>query len=125
MQRDSITRRTQLEQTLAGVERRLQGVLRAIEHGAWNDTLRARLTELETSKVDLTAQLATLADPSPVRLHPNAASLYAAKVAELEVSLNAPEIRDEAAEALRSLIERVALTPDPTAPDGLAAELHG
>ncbi|MCW3477838.1 hypothetical protein OL599_25140, partial [Rhodovastum sp. RN2-1] len=40
-------------------------------------------------------------------------------------SLNAPEIRDEAAEALRSLIERVALTPDPTAPDGLAAELHG
>jgi hypothetical protein len=37
------------------VERRLQGVLRAIEDGAWNDTLRKRLTELEANKSELAA----------------------------------------------------------------------
>ena len=58
----------------------------AIEDGAWNDTLRARLTELETSKTRLAAEIANLAAPSPLRLHPNAAALYAAKVADLEVS---------------------------------------
>ena len=107
------------------VERRIQGVLRAIEGGAWNQALCSRLTELEAGKSDLAGQLAGLNDPRPVRLLPDAAAIYAAKVADLETSLNAPEIRAEASEALRCLIERVVLTPDPTAPDGLAAELHG
>jgi site-specific DNA recombinase len=63
--------------------------------------------------------------PAPrVRLTSGAADIYRAKVADLEASLNAREIRAEAAEALRSLIERVVLTPDPTAADGLAAMLH-
>ena len=31
----------------------------------------------------------------------------------------------EASDALRALIEKVVLTPDPDALDGLAAELHG
>ena len=125
LQRESTSRRAQLDQQLAGVERRLHGVMRAIEDGAWSDTLRARLTELETAKTRLAAEIANLVAPSPLRLHPNAAALYAAKVADLEVSLNAPEIRAEATEALQSLIARVVLTPDAAAPDRLAAELHG
>jgi hypothetical protein len=40
------------------------------------------------------------------------------KVADLEASLNAPEIRAEASDALRALIEPVVLTPDADAPDG-------
>ncbi len=56
---------------------------------------------------------AVQATPAPrVRLHPNAADIYRAKVADLEASLNAPEIRLEAAEALRSLISRIVLAPD-------------
>ena len=55
----------------------------------------------------------------------DAAAIYRSKVAELEASLNALDIRAEAAEALRSLIERVVLTPEASARDGLAAELHG
>ena len=39
--------------------------------------------------------------------------------------LTAPELRTEAAEILRGLIDRVVLTPDPEALDGLRAELHG
>ncbi len=59
-----------------------------------------------------------------VQLHPNAA-IYRDQVAELEASLAAPESRQEAAEALRSLIDRAVLLPDPSAPDGLQPELHG
>ena len=46
-------------------------------------------------------------------------------MAELEHALNEPELRTEAAEILRALIERVVLTPDETAPDRLRAELRG
>ena len=124
-QREAAGRRSQLEHMLAGVERRLQGVLRVIEDGAWSVSLRSRLAELEASKAQLTNQLAHLVCSSPAVLHPNAASIYAAKVAELEISLAAPSIQAEAGEILRSLIERVVLTPDATAENGLAAELHG
>lgn len=41
------------------------------------------------------------------------------------MSLSAPGIRQEAVEALRSLIERVTLTPDATALDGVQIELVG
>src|SRR6185437_358926 len=65
------------------------------------------------------------APPTKVQLHPNAAEIYRAKVADLQASLAAPHIRAEAAGALRSMIARVVLTPDDTAPDRLRAELHG
>jgi hypothetical protein len=104
----------------------LQGVLRAVENGAWNDSLKTRLTELEGRKCDLETQLEAAAKPAPlVRLNRRAADIYRTKVGDLVASLNAEEIRLEAAEALRSLIDRVVLTPDPSAPDGLAVELHG
>jgi hypothetical protein len=32
------------------VERKLEGVLRAIEDGAWNDSLQKRLNELEAQQ---------------------------------------------------------------------------
>ena len=78
--------------------------VRAIEDGAWNDTLRRRLDALEAEKASLTAELAALARPAaPVRLHPQAAEIYRRKVAALEQCLNAPDIRHEAGEALRHL----------------------
>ncbi len=126
LQRESANTERQLERELAEVSRKLDGVVRAIEDGTWSDTLRQRLNELEARKAELTARRAQAANPAPtVRLHPNAAEVYRAKVARLEESLNAPEIRMEAAEALRSLISRIVLTPDASAPDGVAAELHG
>ncbi len=101
-------------------------MLRAIENGAWSQSLQARLTELERSKAALAAQLAAAeAVPPPVRLHPDAASLYRAQVAELEASLFAPAIRDDAGAALRGLIERVTITPDAGSEGGLRIELEG
>ena len=108
------------------VERKLEGVLRAIENGAWNDSVQKRLNKLEAQQTVLLEQLQTTVSPVPVvRLHPNAAALYAAKIADLQAALNQPDIRLEAMAVLRTLIERIVLTPDESAPNGLAIELFG
>jgi hypothetical protein len=125
LEREASGRQTSLERALTEVERGLQGMVCAIEGGAWSEAIKTRLHELENRKAQLKAELDALDAPAPVILHPNAAAIYARQVAELEAALNAADIRREAAEALRMLIDRVVLTPDPTAPDGLAAELRG
>jgi len=120
--REAAGARDRLEVELAGVERRLQGVLRAIEDGAW----RTRLNELEGRQTALKAELeASKAAPPVPQMHPNAAGIYRDQVARLEGALNDPENRLEASEALRGLISRVVLTPDADAPDGMRAELEG
>ena len=117
--------RAGVQRQIGEVNRRLEGVLRAIEDGAWNATLKARLDELEARKTGLERDLA-LAGPEPVVTpHPNASELYTKKVGSLVESLNDPMIRTEAAEVLRGMIEKVVLTPDRSAPDGLTCELHG
>jgi len=126
LQRDALGTQARVHHELADVERRLQGVLRAVENGAWNDSIRTRLTELEGRKMELRQQLAEAEHPPPrIRLSANAADIYRSRVADLEASLNDDEIKEEAAEALRLLIERIVLTPDAATADGLAATLHG
>jgi site-specific DNA recombinase len=114
--------KARLQFQMAEVQRKLEGVLSAIENGAWNVSLKQRLDALETEKQQLHDQFAATTEPDTnVRLHPNAASLYAEQVANLQASLNDEEIRAEAADILGKLIEKVVLTPDAGAPDGLAA----
>jgi hypothetical protein len=125
LERQAGARRFHLERALAETERGRHGVVRAIEGGSWGETIKERLDALELRKAEIKAELASLNEPAPARLHPNAAAIYAAQVAKLETALNSETIRTEAAEALRVLTSKVVLTPNPTAPDGLAAELHG
>ena len=62
--------------------------------------------------------------PSIVRLRPRLAEIYAERVQQLETSLNNSAIREEAAEVLRSLIDRIELHPRGDG-KGVDAELHG
>ena len=124
-QRDAAGVSQRLKGELADVERRLEGVLKAVENGAWSDALQLRLQDLEARKKALAAEMREAPTVSLVRLHPNAAGIYRQKVAELEAALGSPDICGEAAEALGSMIERVVLMPDKTAPNRLRAELHG
>ena len=124
-QKDSEARKSGLEQQLVATGRRIEGVLSAIEKGAWNEVIQARLTELERVQASMKAELAALVPAQPVLLHPNAAALYAEQDGQLEAALNDPALRSEAATELRALVERVILTPSADAPDGLAAELEG
>ena len=124
-QRDAAGVSQRLKGELADVERRLEGVLKAVENGAWSDALQLRLQDLEARKKALAAEMREAPTVSLVRLHPNAAGIYRQKVAELEAALGSSDICGEAAEALGSMIERVVLMPDKTAPNRLRAELHG
>jgi len=108
-----------------GVERKMAGIMAAIEDGMYTPALKERMKALEKRKAEIEGLLAGADAPPVIRLHPNMAEVYRLKVAELEVALNDDSIKAEASELLRSLIDRVVLTPAAGAPDGIEAQLHG
>jgi site-specific DNA recombinase len=66
--------------------------------------LEGRQTELN--------QLIEAAPPPVPRFHPKLAEVYRTMVSDLRAALNDPVARDEAAEILRGLIERVTVRAD-------------
>ncbi len=110
-------------QQLDSIKRKIAGIVNAIEEGDYSRALGDRLADLEKQQELLEARLSE-APPSAVRLHPRLAEVYAEKVQQLEQALNDPNIRAEAAEVLRSLIDRIELRPKGEG-QGVAATLHG
>ena len=108
---------------LETVERKIAGIVAVIEEGNYSRALGNRLSDLENQQETLRARL-NEAPPSNVRLHPGLAGVYAEKVQQLEKALNDPDIRHEAAEVLRGLIDRIELRPRRDS-KGLDALLHG
>ncbi|MDO9526175.1 MAG: recombinase family protein [Gemmobacter sp.] len=88
------------------VARKVEGLYDAIADGLRTPGLKAKLEDLEARLASLDEALAAPA-PSPIRLHPNLSELYRRKVAELAVTLSDPDIRTQALETIRGLIERV------------------
>ena len=99
-------------QALTKIERGLNGIMAAIENGLYESTMKARMTNLETRKVEITARLNTIAPPLP-DVNPNIAEIYRRKVERLADALSDPQARQEASMALRSLIGDIVLTPGP------------
>ncbi|CAH1663415.1 hypothetical protein BOSEA31B_12542 [Hyphomicrobiales bacterium] len=85
--------------------------------------MKQRLADLEDEKRLLNARLWDAKEPSPVLVHPNLAEAYRRRVAALESLLDDPDLRDEAMEAIRSMIERIVVTPRESG--GVSLELHG
>ena len=81
------------------------------------------MAELEAEKAALEESLAAATEAPKIRLHPNLAGLYRDKVAALEQALADPAIKAEAAEIIRSQIERITLTPNKEG--GLEVQLYG
>jgi site-specific DNA recombinase len=73
--------------------------------------LKEELLALEARKATLVAEIEHAPPPSP-RLHPKLAELYRQRVDRLQEELNRPELRSEAAQALRNLIDEVRLIPE-------------
>jgi len=119
-QQEIAARRARLE----AVGRKIAGILAAIEDGNYNRSLTERLGVLEGEQEALTRELNQAPDEPTLRLHPRLAEVYADKVARLEEALNDPAIKTEAAEILRSLIERIELCPRRDG-SGLEARLYG
>ncbi|MBM1174708.1 recombinase zinc beta ribbon domain-containing protein [Microvirga arabica] len=113
----------EVEAKLIGVQRKIDGIMRAIEDGLYQPSMKARLTELEAEKASLAAQQTFGSIAPNVSVHPNLAAVYRKKVEELEQLLEDAEHRDEAMELIRSLIDNIDLTPREGG--GVEAILHG
>ncbi|WP_346429880.1 recombinase family protein [Rhodopseudomonas sp. BAL398] len=95
---------------LAKIEKQIAQIVEAIADGMYHPSMKEKMTKLEARKAELAALLADAPENKPDLL-PTASTIYAKKVAKLTQALNRPAVRQEAAEALRMLIEKIVLTP--------------
>ncbi len=82
------------------------------------------MNALDARRIALEAQLSHEPAPSPLRIHPKMTESYRAQVGLLIAQLQQPEGMLEAKEALRGLIDRIVLTPDPVS-GRLSLDLEG
>jgi hypothetical protein len=108
---------------LIAIDRKIAGILKAIEDGAYHPSLKDRLTALEAEKAAIQGHLAELADPPKVQVHPNSVGLYRRMIANLAETLSASENPAEAMDIVRQLVDRVVL--EPREEGGLKASLYG
>jgi len=106
-------RRAQAEldqKALAKVERAIAGIMAAIEDGMYQPAMKARMEDLERKKAEIVGRM-TQAPADVPDIHPNIGEIYKRKVTRLTDALADPELRSEAAEAIRSLVGEVVLMP--------------
>ncbi|WP_421091070.1 recombinase family protein [Pseudochrobactrum sp. MP213Fo] len=104
-------------------EKQIAQIVEAIADGMYHASMKEKMTALEARKVELTALLADAPADTPDIL-PSASAIYAKKVSALTKALNRKEERQEAAEILRGLIEKIVLTPGRERGE-IYATLHG
>jgi site-specific DNA recombinase len=101
-----IADRAELNEVLKAIK----GLVTLAKEGKGTRTLVDELLELEAQEDAIRARLN--AAPSDVPdIHPNISEIYRRKVERLAEALSQPEECQEAADALRALIERIELTP--------------
>jgi site-specific DNA recombinase len=103
---------TAAKDELQQISRKTAKLVNAISEGAPAKALAAELQRLESREEELERLLAEQASPPPPLIHPAVADIYRRKVADLQSSLNDPELAREAFEIIRSLIEAIILTPE-------------
>lgn len=117
--------RDKAKRDLAKVEKKIAGILAAIEDGMYHPSMKEKMAGLERERAELAARLADQPEPPALRLHPRMSDLYREKIADLAVALNSPELKPVATELLRGLISEVRMVPDHKAPGAHQIELVG
>ncbi|MBW9076320.1 recombinase family protein [Rhizobium pusense] len=108
---------------LVKIEKQIRGIIEAIKAGMFHESMKAEMDTLEARKTELNTLLADAPEDTPDIL-PSASAIYAKKVSALTKALNRKEERQEAAETLRGLIEKISLTPGPERGE-ICTTLHG
>ena len=114
-----------LHAELAKIERETDRIVQAICDGVPGGKVKDRMTELEARRIEIETKLSN-ADTPPPLMHPNMAGYYREQVSKLRDALDHPDNRTEAADILRTLIDRIELNP--VLVEGkktLAIDLHG
>ncbi len=96
---------------LARVDRQIRAIIDAIKDGLRTPGMKEKLLSLKARKAELAAAVKHAPPPAP-RLHPRLAEIYRQKVENLLEELNRPELRIEASQAIRALIEEIRLVPE-------------
>ena len=110
---------------LAKVTREMGRLVDAIAEGAGVSLVKDRMLALETHKLDL-ERLVRETDEPPPPLHPNMAVHYRRQVARLQEALTGEAHRHEAAEVMRTLVDKIVLHPLPEGSEAtMSIELHG
>ncbi|HEX7073859.1 MAG TPA: hypothetical protein VF226_07440 [Hyphomicrobiaceae bacterium] len=107
---------------LATLLKERENIIQAIRDGVPASEMKDDLARITVRREELEALLAGTKEV-PVLLHPNMATHYRSQVARLVAILNDERNRAEAADILRSLIDRIELTPD--AEGKLEIDLYG
>ena len=124
-QAEARNRRGDQERALAGIDRKIASILEAVENGMYSPALKERLSALEAERATLAAEIGALGTEVPEMLLPaNLPELYRRKIAELESVLGDGDEGMAAMEMIRSMVDRVVLSPCPSGA-GLEAQLHG
>jgi len=89
----------------------LDKLVDAIASGVPVERVKAKMWELENRRTELKAMIDTTQE-APTLLHPNMAHHYHVEIGRLIESLNSPDHKTEAAQIIRSLVDRIVLTPN-------------
>ncbi|MEO1243708.1 MAG: recombinase family protein [Pseudomonadota bacterium] len=111
--------RSELEKLAKAKER----YLNAIANGVPPEEVRDKIIDNRDRREELEKQL-TLTDEVPVLLHPKMADHFKRQIDRLVDGMGDGPNRLDALDALRGLIDKIVLTPNP-ARDGLVIDLHG
>ena len=75
------------------------------------DAVREKLRQLELTKSTIEKSMEQELTPDNIEMHPNIGQLYQRKVSEINQLLSDHASREEAISLIRSLIERIDITP--------------
>ena len=102
--------KVKLKADLQRTKSEIQKLIEAIKAGVPGEALKNEMQSLQDRQKKIEEDLSVAPLPAP-RLHPNLATIYKEKIANLVQALNNPNTLIEANTAIRQLIERVQLIP--------------
>jgi DNA invertase Pin-like site-specific DNA recombinase len=112
-----------LQAELSRLEAGRKRIIEAIKSGVPGADVKDEMIAIGDRRREVEALLETM-EEAPVLLHPNMAHRYREEIGQLTQALNREESRSEAAQLMRSLIERIVLTPNEDGTD-LNIDLFG
>ena len=121
LRREQANEQAAAQGELARIQRQIRNIVEAVKAGMFAPAMKDEMAALEERRARLVELTRDQFEEQPL-LHPGLAEVYRRKVEKLTQALNKEELRAEAAETLRSMIQAIRLMPE----DGeLAIELVG
>jgi site-specific DNA recombinase len=115
LRRERNSDRRSKEKELAKVQRSIDRCLSFIIDGDGPmDAVREKLRQLELTKSTIEKSMEHDVQPNNIEMHPNIGQLYERKVSKISQLLTDHASREEAISLIRSLIERIHITPGET-----------